>query len=594
MKKTIAKEETVDIQKELLKQGSKRAKYQELILGERGFLKLLKYELITGLSGWMPGALGLLMRSKLYPRLLGYVGRNVTFGKGVVLRHPYKIKIGDNVVIDDHCVLDAKGQDNRGIFIGSGVYIGRNTILNCKNGDIVLESNVNISANCMIFSASEVRVGANFLMAAYCYLVGGTHHFDDLTLPVIQQKRSSRGIVLEPGGWLGAHVTVMDGVRLGKHAVIGAGSVVNRNIPDYAVAAGVPVTFVNKRKPPEAPYRSRKTVSVAVINYNGEEYLEDTFDSVFGLDYPAVQEVFLVDNASSDGSVDLVRKKFPKVKILETGANLGACAARNVAIREAKSELIFLLDKDVAFPADVLSRLEEGFHTDPEAGIVSAQICYYDNPEKIQYNGAHIHFAGGAIQNKLEWHEPVRVSAVTAIGLLVDCAKAVEIGLYDEDFFYGWEDGDFSYRMTIAGYPCYVDTQAKVYHKKAKRGLHWVHFQVRNRWWFILKTYNFRTLVVSFPAIFLYQLAIMGFLTVKGHLGGFIKGMWGVFRSLPAVWRKRKDVMKRKKVRDRQVLSAAGIDLIGDVEAGGVLNLANRMINGLFALYWVFARWFVK
>ena len=72
----------------------------------------------------MPGALGLLLRSKLYPRLLGRTGRNVTFGVNVVLRHPHKIRIGDNVVIDDGCCLDAKGTDNEGITIGDGVFVG--------------------------------------------------------------------------------------------------------------------------------------------------------------------------------------------------------------------------------------------------------------------------------------------------------------------------------------------------------------------------------------------------------------------------------------------------------------------------------------
>ena len=248
----MKQKETIDIQKEILKEGGKLGKYQDLILGQRSLYQLLKYELIIRQVGWMPGALGLLLRSKLYPRLLAHVGRNVTFGMGVVLRHPHKITIGDDVVIDDYCVLDAKGQDNRGIRIGNGVFIGRNTILNCKNGNIDLEDRVNISANCMIFSASEVSIGADYLMAGYCYLVGGTHQFDDPDVPVLHQQRSSNGICLESGGWLGTHTSVMDGVRIGKHAIIGAGSVVSRNIPDYAVAAGVPVTIINRRKSRES------------------------------------------------------------------------------------------------------------------------------------------------------------------------------------------------------------------------------------------------------------------------------------------------------------------------------------------------------
>ena len=73
-------------------------------------------------ASWVPGALGLFLRSKMYPWILGGVGRNVVFGINFTVRHPHKIHIGDNVVIDDLCCLDAKGTDNRGITIGNGVF----------------------------------------------------------------------------------------------------------------------------------------------------------------------------------------------------------------------------------------------------------------------------------------------------------------------------------------------------------------------------------------------------------------------------------------------------------------------------------------
>jgi acetyltransferase-like isoleucine patch superfamily enzyme len=85
----------------------------------------------------MPGALGLALRKACYPWLLGRCGRNVVFGQNVTLRHPHKIEIGDNVVIDDNCLLDAKGETTRDSD-RHGVFVGRNTILSCKNGDIDL------------------------------------------------------------------------------------------------------------------------------------------------------------------------------------------------------------------------------------------------------------------------------------------------------------------------------------------------------------------------------------------------------------------------------------------------------------------------
>ena len=227
---------------------SARQKYASLVVGRDGWGALLKHELITLLAQPVPGALGFALRKVLYPRLLGACGRNVVFGQNVVLRHPSKIRIGDNVVIDDHCLLDAKGTSNTGITIGSGVFVGRNTILSCKNGNIVLDDGVNIGFNCEVFSASDVRIGRDTLVAAYCYLIGGDHDFSDSSRPVNEQVRRSAGITVGAGAWLGAGAKILDGVSIGTAGVVGAGAVVRHNVPDGAVVAGVPARLVRQRE----------------------------------------------------------------------------------------------------------------------------------------------------------------------------------------------------------------------------------------------------------------------------------------------------------------------------------------------------------
>lgn len=586
-------QKTIEIQKELFDGGGKLKKYQMLILGRTGLFNLIQYELIIGFCSWLPGAFGLLLRSKLYPKLLGGCGRNVTFGSHVVLRHPGKIFIGDNVVVDDHCVLDAKGQDNRGILIGEGVFIGRNTILNCKNGDIILEDRVNISFNCTIFSASQVRVGADNLIAAYCYLVGGTHKFDDPTLPVLHQPRESRGIALRPGGWLGAHVTVFDGVTIGCHAVIGANSAVNKSIPDYAVAAGLPARVVKNRQS-EIPEQPKKWVTAGIINYNGESVLQDTLESVLKQDYPNIDRVIVADNASTDESIRIVRDRFPQVEIISMPENRGPNPARNAVIEASRADYVLLMDNDISLNPDVVRRLTEALEKNPDAGIAGAQIRYAKAPEKIQYNAANIHYAGGAIANKFPFDDPVIVGAVPAGTLLIHRERALEIGLWDEDYFYGWADGDFAFRMTISGYPCLHVSGARVFHAKEKAGLSWVRYQVRNRWWFMLKTYHWRTLFFLFPAILVNQLAMFGFLTLKGKMLDFIVGSLNVWRTLPLVLGKRKEVQKHKKVNDRQALSGKPMDMMGAVKPSLPVRLASRMFNGFFVIYWALVRRLIK
>ena len=244
----VADPRITDIQKEFGANRSRRQRYAQLVIGRDGWAPLVTYELIVLLCAWMPGGLGLWLRAKLYPLLLGRVGRNVAFGVNVVLRHPHKIQIGDNVVIDDNCCLDAKGTTNRGIVLEDGVFLGRNTILSCKNGNITLGQEANVGFNVEIFSAADVRVGARTLIAAYTYLVGGDHLFDRVDVPVLQQGRTARGIEVGDNVWLGAHVVVTDGSRIGRDAVIGAGAVVIGEVPEFHIAAGVPARTVRDRR----------------------------------------------------------------------------------------------------------------------------------------------------------------------------------------------------------------------------------------------------------------------------------------------------------------------------------------------------------
>jgi len=216
-------------------------------VGRPGFGALLKYELIVVVAQAVPGALGLVLRRWLYPLLLGGCGRNVVFGQNVVLRHPHKIHVGDDVVVDDNCLLDAKGETNRGIRIGNGVFVGRNTILSCKNGDIELADGANLGFNCEVFSASRVTIGARVLVAAYCYVIGGDHDFADGERPVLDQERRSAGVTIGDGAWLGAGATILDGVSVGPHAIVGAGAVVRTDIPAHAVAVGIPARVVSTR-----------------------------------------------------------------------------------------------------------------------------------------------------------------------------------------------------------------------------------------------------------------------------------------------------------------------------------------------------------
>jgi len=238
-------------QKELVSRGkSLSAKYTSLFVGEGGAWKLLRFELVNLLFSWIPGALGLWARKTFYPPLFRRVGLRVVFGRNITFRHPHKISLGADCFIDDNVVLDAKGEANKGLELGNNVYVGRNTILSCKEGDIVIGDHSNISANCSLLSETEIRLGKYCFLAGNCYLVaGGNHSFDDVNTPIMFQPSFSRGgIRIADDVWLAAGVIVLDGVTIGRGCVVGAGAVVTQSLGEYSVAVGSPARKIRDRR----------------------------------------------------------------------------------------------------------------------------------------------------------------------------------------------------------------------------------------------------------------------------------------------------------------------------------------------------------
>jgi acetyltransferase-like isoleucine patch superfamily enzyme len=239
--------------------------YAQLVVGKSDLLSLFKYELITFFLTNLPGALGIYLRSKFYPFILGKVEANVVFGRGITFRHPHKIHIGENTIIEDNCVLDAKGQSNSGIFLGDGVFIGRNTIIYCKDGDIEIQPKVNIGANCQVYSKHLVKIGTGTMIAAYnCIMSGGRYDYKS-EVPLAEQSSYTVGpTIIGDGCWLGVKAVVLDGLSLGDRAVVGAGAVVTKDVPARAVAVGVPAQV--KEQVDQRSEQSAEPVSAVISN----------------------------------------------------------------------------------------------------------------------------------------------------------------------------------------------------------------------------------------------------------------------------------------------------------------------------------------
>lgn len=228
---------------------SSRQKYRHFTVGEKNFLFLLKYEIITSFFGNFPGALGYFLRRIFYRSLVKRSGKGIIWGKSITLRHPHKIEIGDGVALNDFAVLDAYGDKTSRIKIGNRSLISRNAVISSKGGSIEIGERTNIGTVCIIFSRDcRVKVGNDVLMSAYCYLMGGGDHSMDRTdIPIAHQGAECRGIDIEDNVWFGAGVKVKDGSRIGRDSVIGTNSFVNSDIPSFSIAAGTPAKIVRKR-----------------------------------------------------------------------------------------------------------------------------------------------------------------------------------------------------------------------------------------------------------------------------------------------------------------------------------------------------------
>ena len=338
-----------------------------------------------------------------------------------------------------------------------------------------------------------------------------------------------------------------------------------------------------------------RRISFGIINYNGEPSLEPVIESVLGQQGVHAQEVLLVNNASTDGSLELVRRQFAgRVRIIELAENHGPNPARNVALRQAAADLVLIMDNDVVLAPDYAARLAAVCDAHPEAGAVTGQIRFHAQPDRIQYNGAGLHYAGEVVVNRVAHDQPFVVATVSAGATLFDRAAALDLGPFDETLFFGWEDGDLTFRLTICGRPCYAVSQAVCWHMADGRSSRWVRLQVRNRWQFLMKYYDVRTFLLALPGILFYQGCAGLFFLLKGQGGAAALGWWDAARSIPAVRAQRRAVFRRKCVPDSRTLSGGALELPGAVQDKPALRLAGRCLGAVLGGYWRLIRPFIR
>jgi len=224
-------------------------KYMDIQIGTYNFITFLKVEAITFFFAYLPGIVGAFFRMIFFPALFRRSGKGTIFGRSLSLQHSWKISIGEKCVIDEYCKLSAQGNEQSEILLGDEVLLGRGTVLGTRDGRIEIGDYCNIGANCRLGTTTRIKIGKHVLMAANCYIGGAQHRFDRLDVPIMRQGYDSRGgVVIEDDVWLGTDVKILDGVTVGTGCVIGAGSIVTKDIPPYSIAVGAPAKVRASRK----------------------------------------------------------------------------------------------------------------------------------------------------------------------------------------------------------------------------------------------------------------------------------------------------------------------------------------------------------
>lgn len=220
-------------------------------------------------------------------------------------------------------------------------------------------------------------------------------------------------------------------------------------------------------------------LSIIIVSFNTKDLLGRCLESLL-MTSAKETEIIVVDNASTDGSVEFVEKRYKDIKILRNKENLGFAKANNQGLRQAKGKYCLLLNSDTEVKPDALSNLVEFAENNPQAGIVGAKLL---NPDaSIQPSIYHLPTLWRAIKEfwlgkkgeyekyALTGTDRVKVEALTGAAMIIPRKTIEKVGLLDERYFMYFEDLDFCRRVKNAGYKVYYFPGAEIIHHHGKSG----------------------------------------------------------------------------------------------------------------------------
>ncbi len=291
-------------------------------------------------------------------------------------------------------------------------------------------------------------------------------------------------------------------------------------------------------------------VSVIVLCWNSRQRIGDCLTSLLALESPAA-ELIVVDNASSDETLQFVRQSFPGVTIVALDRNSGYAAGNNAGARVARGKYLAFLNDDTQVEKRWLSALVAAAEADPSVGLVTSQIVYRERPDVLDSAGDGYLRSGGAFkhhhgQSVNDAPATREVFGACGAGFLVRSDLFTSLGGFDEDFFMVYEDVDLSYRARLHGARCQYVAAALVYHA-GSASIGWasksqVFFGQRNLEWTWIKNSPSRLLWRSAPSHLIYGIASAIGYARQGQLTTWCRAKLAALTGLPRMLRKRRQI----------------------------------------------------
>jgi acetyltransferase-like isoleucine patch superfamily enzyme len=172
-------------------------------------------------------------------------------GKRTKIKHCNLITSGRSLYIGDNVYINALSK--KGIQFGNNVSIHRGSIIDCTGGirnigeGIVIGNDVGFSPNCYIQVRGNVLIGNNVIFGPSVKIFSESHIFNDVNKFINEQGETRRGVIVEDGAWIGADVTILDGVVIGSNSIVAAKSLVNEDVPAYSIVVGIPAKVIKYR-----------------------------------------------------------------------------------------------------------------------------------------------------------------------------------------------------------------------------------------------------------------------------------------------------------------------------------------------------------